>query len=69
MLLDEPGDALGVGGREAEPRTEPARHLGAGDRMIGRPALGDVMQKGGKIEFRAMGNLVDELAYAADARP
>ena len=63
VLLDEPGDVLGVGRRKAEPRAEPARDLGAGLRMVGRPALGDVVQEGGEIELGAMGDLVDDLAH------
>ena len=62
MLLDEPGDALGVGGRQPEPRTEPARDLGAGLRMVGRPALGDVVQESGEIELGAVRDLVDEIS-------
>ena len=45
MLLDQPGDELGLVGREPEARAELSRHLGAGDRMILRPALGDVVQE------------------------
>ena len=45
MLLDEPGDELRLVGREPEARAEPPRHLGAGDRMVLRPALGDVVQE------------------------
>ena len=45
MLLDQPGDELGLVRGEAETRTEPPRHLGAGDRVVLRPPLGDVVQE------------------------
>ena len=54
MLLDQPGDQLGVGGVETEPRAQPPRHLGAGDRMILGAALGDVVQQRGDVDHRAM---------------
>ena len=54
MLLDQPRDQFGVGGVEAEPRAQPPRHLGAGDRMILGPALGDVVQQRGDVDHRAM---------------
>ena len=62
MLLDERGDAFGVGGRKAEPRAELARDIGAGPRVVGRPPLGDVVQKRGEVELGAVRDLVDELA-------
>ena len=54
MLLDQPGDQFGIGGAEAEPRAQPPRHLGAGDRMILGPALGDVVQQRGDVDHRAV---------------
>ena len=54
VLFDQPGDQLGVGGVEAEPRAQPPRHLGAGDRVVFRPALGDVMQQRGDVDDRAV---------------
>ncbi|MGY3132754.1 hypothetical protein ACVWZM_003436 [Bradyrhizobium sp. USDA 4501] len=54
MLLDQPRHQFGVGRREAEPRTQPPRHLGAGDRMVFRPALGDVVQQRRDIDHRAV---------------
>ncbi len=38
---------------EAEPRAQPPRHLGAGDRVILGPALGDVVQQHGDVDHRA----------------
>ena len=54
MLLDQPGDQLGVGGVEAEPRAQPPRHLGAGNRVILGPALGDVVQQRGDVDHGAV---------------
>ena len=70
MLLDQPGDELGVGGGEAEPRAQPPRHLGAGDRMILGPALGDVVQQRGDVDHRAMlgTDLADQVAGDARTR-
>ena len=45
VVLDQPGDELGLVGGQAQARAEPARDLGAGDRMVLRPALGDVVQQ------------------------
>ena len=47
MFLDQPGDRFGLLRRQAEARTELAGNLGAGDRMILRAALGDVVQEHG----------------------
>ena len=41
-----------IGGRKAEARAEPARDLGAGDRMVLAPALGDIVQEGGDDRAR-----------------
>ena len=54
VLLDQPGDGLGVGRRQPEPRAEPARDARAGDRMVLDPALGDVVQEQRDIEQRAV---------------
>ena len=54
MLLDQPGDQFGIGGAEAEPRAQPPRHLGAGDRVILGAALGDVVQQRGDVDHRAV---------------
>ena len=62
VLLDEPGDVVRAGRGKPEPRAEPARHLGAGVRVVARPALGDVVQEGGEVEFRPMLDLVNEFA-------
>ena len=53
------------GGRQAEPRAEPTRDLGAGERVILRPALGDVVQKSGEIERGAVGDLVRMISLAS----
>ena len=50
MMLDEPGRGLGFGRIEAEPRPEPARDAGAGDRMVLGAALGDVVQEQRDVE-------------------
>jgi hypothetical protein len=49
-MLDQPGDGLGLGGVEPKPRAELARDLRAGDRVILRAALGDVVQEQRDIE-------------------
>ena len=62
MLLDEPGDPLAIGRRQAEARAKAARDLGAGVRMILGAPLGDVVQEGGDIERRAIGDVGQDLA-------
>ena len=62
MLLDQPGDAVACRRRQAEARAEPARDFRAGDRMILRAALGDVVQEGGDIERGAVGDVRQDLA-------
>ena len=54
VLLDQPGDGVGVGGRQAEARAEGARDPGAGDRVVLDPALGDVVQEQRDVEQRAV---------------
>ena len=54
MILDQPGDGLGVGRGEAQPRAEPPRHARAGNRMILDAALGDVVQEQRDVEQRAV---------------
>ena len=44
VLLDQPGDGLGLRLVEAEARAKAAGDAGAGDGMILRPALGDVVE-------------------------
>ena len=63
MIFDQPGDGLGVGRGEAEPRAEPPRHARAGDRMILDAALGDVVQEQRDVEHRAVAGqqLVDQI--------
>ena len=62
--FDQPGDELGVGGIEAQPRTKPAGDARAGDRMILDASLGDVVQEQRHIKHRAMLRLnrLDQLA-------
>ena len=45
VLLDQPGHRLGLRGRKAEARAQPAGDLTAKDRMVLGPALGDVVQE------------------------
>ena len=45
MVLDQPGDGIGLGRVEPEPRAEFAGDAGAGDRMVLRPPLGDIVQE------------------------
>ena len=54
VFFDQPCHQLGIGGVEAEPRAQSPRHPGAGNRMILRAALGDVVQQGGDVDHRAM---------------
>ena len=50
MMLDQPGDGLGLRRGEAEARAELPGDPGAGDRVILRPALGDVVEEERDIE-------------------
>ncbi len=61
MLLDQPGDALGVGGVEPQAWAQSARDLRAGEGVIDAAPLGDVVQEGGDIKRRAMGDLRQKL--------
>jgi hypothetical protein len=54
MMLDEPGDILGLQRRQAEARAKPARDTGARDRVILGPALGDIVQEERDIEDDAV---------------
>ncbi len=54
MLLDQPGDGLGLRLVEAEARAKTAGDAGAGDGMILRPALGDVVEQHGDVEDGAV---------------
>ena len=62
MLFDQPGDGLGIGGREAKPWAEAPRHARTGDGMIFRAALGDVVQEQRDVEHAAVAgqDLVDQ---------
>ncbi len=53
MPADEPGDGLGLFGREAEARPELFRDLRAQHRVIAAAAFGDVVQQHRKIERAA----------------
>ena len=61
-MLDQPGDGLGLRGVEAEARAELAGDAGAGDRVILRPALGDVVQEERDIEDDAVLDAGQDLA-------
>ncbi len=61
MVLDEPGDRLGLRRGQAEAGTEPAGDAGAGDRMVLGPALGDVVEKEGDVEGAAALHGADDL--------
>ena len=54
MLLDQPGDELGFGRREAEARTKPTRNAAAFDRVVLRPPFGDVVQEHRDVERAAI---------------
>ena len=54
MLFDQPRHQLGIGGVESKPRAQPTRHFRPGDRVILRPALGDVVQQHADVDHRAM---------------
>ena len=62
VVFDQPGDVVGAARGKPEPRAEHARKLGAGARVVARPALGDVVQEGREIKLGPMLDLVDELA-------
>ncbi len=61
MLFDQPGHALGVGGRQAEARAQLTRNSAAADRMVLAAPFGDVVEKAGDIERRAMGEMRHDL--------
>ena len=65
MVLDQPGDGLGLRVAEAKARTERARDGGAGDRMIFDAPLGDIVQKQGDDE---RGSIVDRQQNLAGER-
>ncbi len=54
MLLDQPGDGVGLGGGQAEARTDLAGDAGADDGMILVAALADVVQEGRDVERAAV---------------
>ncbi len=54
VLLDQPSYRVGLGRREAEPRARAPRDAGAGNRMVFRPALGDVVQEQRDVKHRAV---------------
>ena len=57
MMLDQPGDQLGLGGCKADPRAEPPRDAGARDRMVLDAALGDVVEEQRHVQHDAMARL------------
>ena len=71
MMLDQPGDGLGLRRGESETRAQAARDAGAGERMILLTPLGDVMEKQRHIQDapRAQGRhqLVGEGMLVLDA--
>ena len=50
VIFDQPGDGVGLGGVEPEPRAEFAGDAGAGDRVILGAALGDIVEEQRHIE-------------------
>ena len=54
VLLNQPGDQFGVGGIESKLRAQPPRHLGARDRVILQPSLGDVVQQRRDVDHGAV---------------
>ena len=59
-MLDEPGDELGFRRRQSQSRANLAGNPGAGDRMIFRAALGDVVQKRSDVQNTAVLDRFDE---------
>ncbi len=53
-MLDQPGNGLGFRVVQSETRAQLARDPGAGDRMIFRPALGDIVQEHGDKQHLAV---------------
>ena len=54
VLLDQPGDGLGLGRAQAEARTELAGDARADDGVVLVAALGDVVQEGRDVERAAV---------------
>ena len=54
MHFDQPGDELGLGGIETEPRTESPGDARAQDRMVLDATLGDVVQEQRDVEQLAV---------------
>ncbi len=69
MVLDEPGDEVRLGSREAEARAELARDRAPGDRVVLRPALGDVVDEQRHRQHRAVADGRQDLVGDAAARP
>ncbi len=65
MVLDQPGDGLGLRVAEAKARAERARDGGAGDRVILDAPLGDIVQEQGDDE---RGSIVDRQQNLAGER-